>query len=85
MFKHLVTTLLACVIFSAGSAMATPLNVVVSIAPPQRYLVHAIAGDLADVAVLIAPRADTGHLGSVAAKHDHPGEVGHCVSHRRSL
>nr|WP_320113903.1 zinc ABC transporter substrate-binding protein [uncultured Desulfuromonas sp.] len=54
MFKHLVTTLLACVIFSAGSAMATPLNVVVSIAP-QRYLVHAIAGDLADVAVLIAP------------------------------
>ncbi|WP_321533081.1 metal ABC transporter solute-binding protein, Zn/Mn family [uncultured Desulfuromonas sp.] len=54
MFKHLVTAFLACVIFSAGSALATPLKVVVSIAP-QRYLVHAIAGDLADVAILIAP------------------------------
>jgi len=54
MLKHLVTAFLVSVIFSSSAAMAAPLKVVVSIAP-QRYLVKAIAGDLADVAILIAP------------------------------
>ena len=54
MLKQLLTLFFAWMIFSPAAVWSAPLKIVVSIVP-QRYMVKTIAGDLADVDVLIAP------------------------------
>jgi zinc transport system substrate-binding protein len=55
-FLNQLSLVLACILLSATSLSAAPLKVTVSVVP-QAYFVQQIAGDLADVSVMVLPGA----------------------------